>query len=73
MMCCDICRLHVGDFRYTPCMKEFSCLRDLKPRDLTAIYLDTTFNMPNMRFPPQVCMSGFVVIFFNHLFCFRRK
>lgn len=33
--------LHVGDFRYHPRMQDVPVLRALRPRDLSAIYLDT--------------------------------
>ena len=45
--------LHVGDFRWHAKMELYPSLRALKPRDLTHLFLDTTFNDPKYNFPPQ--------------------
>ena len=45
--------LHCGDFRYHEKMKQYPCLKNMKPRMITHLYLDTTFNDAKFCFPPQ--------------------
>ncbi len=46
--------LHVGDFRWNKrILAESPRLAEFKPRQLTHLFLDTTFNNPRYDFPPQ--------------------
>lgn len=44
--------LHVGDFRYDTSMQR-GRLGQLQPREVTHLFLDTTFNNPRYDFPSQ--------------------